>query len=111
MFDVFLSYSSSDHPQAKKLAEDLTKHGIQVFFADWSIGPGDSLIEKISNAIEASAYLFAVLSPNAVNSNWVKHELRQAVSQEVDTGRLKVVPVLVESCELPGYLQDKLYVD
>ena len=45
--------------------------------------PGDSLIEKISDGIESSDKLVVFLSPNSVDSNWVKKEVATGLILEL----------------------------
>ena len=111
MHDVFVSYSSLDQQFVKRLATDLMERGLNVWFADWEMRPGESLLDRISSAIRDSSYLFVVISPNSVNSKWVRQELRQAMSEEIESSQMKVVPILRQQCELPSFLTDKIYVD
>jgi len=111
MYDAFMSYSSKDKTVAKQIATTLMERGIDIWFDDWEMKPGESLIEKISDAITGSSYLFVLLSKNSVTSNWVRQELRQAMTEEIYADKVKVVPIIIEKCEVPGFLKDKLYVD
>ena len=111
MYDAFISYSSKDKRFAKHLAKSLMEKGVNVWFDRWEMKPGESLIEKISEAIHKSSYLFALLSPESVSSNWVKQELRQAMTEEIYSEKVKVVPIIIEGCEIPLFLKDKHYVD
>lgn len=60
MYDAFISYSSKDKRFAKHLAKSLMEKGVNVWFDRWEMKPGESLIEKISEAIHKSSYLFAL---------------------------------------------------
>jgi len=111
MPSVFLSHSSKDKFFARKLAEALTRYGVTVWIDEAELRIGDSLIEKISDAIEDSDFVAAVLSHNSVNSNWVQKELRLATTKEIGGKCVVVLPVLIDRCEIPAFLQDKLYAD
>ncbi|MBI4768804.1 MAG: toll/interleukin-1 receptor domain-containing protein, partial [Deltaproteobacteria bacterium] len=40
-FDVFISHNSKDKPRVRPLAEKLRANGLQVWFDEWAIKPGD----------------------------------------------------------------------
>lgn len=111
MPSVFLSHSSKDKFFARKLAETLTENGIDVWIDEAELRVGDSLVGKISAAIEKADYVAAILSPRSVRSSWVQQELRLAMTQEIGGREIKVLPILIESCEIPAFLADKLYAD
>jgi hypothetical protein len=55
-------------------------------------------------------YLVIVLSRASVSSRWVEEELNAALSNQI-SGKGVVLPVLLEDCELPMLLRDRLYAD
>ena len=111
MESVFISHSWSDKPLARKIAQTLHGFAIKVWLDEAEIKLGDSLIEKIRDGIDSVDYVLALLSAEAINSEWVKKELDVAMNQEIEGKKVKVLPVLAERCELPGFLKGKLYAD
>jgi hypothetical protein len=111
MASVFLSHSSRDKFFARKLAETLAASGVQVWIDEAELRVGDSLITKISEAIQQADFVAAILSHNSVQSNWVRKELELALTQEIAGRRVKVLPILMEKCEIPDFLRDKVYAD
>ena len=108
---VFLSHSSRDKHFAWRLAEALTSYDVQVWIDDAELDIGDSLVGKISSAIDKADFVVAVLSQNSVRSNWVQKELQIAMTKEIEGRRVKVLPVLIERCDIPEFLIDKVYAD
>lgn len=108
---VFLSYTHSDKTFARKLAQDLSNHGIKVWMDEGEIQPGDSLVETISSAIDKMDFFAIILSPESVNSDWVKRELNIAIYREISNREIQVIPILIEDCEIPTILRDRLFVD
>lgn len=51
------------------------------------------------------------LSKNAIQSQWVLNELNTALTLETTKSRPKVIPVMIEKCDLPVALTGRLYVD
>lgn len=111
MGSVFISHSWSDKPLARNLAETIRKFAIHVWLDEAEIKIGDSLIEKIRAGIDQVDYVLALLSPQAVVSEWVKRELDIAINDEIEGKRVKVLPILAAQCTLPGFLKGKMYAD
>ncbi|MEQ8767531.1 MAG: toll/interleukin-1 receptor domain-containing protein [Planctomycetota bacterium] len=111
MISVFLSHSSKDKFFARKLAETLSSYEVKVWIDEAELKIGDSLITKIATAIEGADFVAAILSHSSVRSDWVTKELRLAMTQEIEGRRVKVLPILIERCEIPDFLRDKLYAD
>ncbi len=108
---VFLSHNQKDKEFVRRLANDLKLAGAKVWIDEAEIKVGDSLIEKIRSGIDDVDYLAVILSSHSVRSEWVKKEVDVAINQEIEQKRVKVLPVLLESCDLPGFLKGKLYAD
>lgn len=103
MGSIFLSHNSADKPFVRKLANDLRRNGHYAWVDEAEINVGDSLIEKIEEGIETMEYLGVVISSNSIDSEWVKREVRIALTQEISGKRVKV--------DMPTFLVDKKYAD
>jgi len=108
---VFLCHSSSDKPFIRELAMALVKNGVKVWIDEAEISIGESLTGKIESGISGSKYLIAVLSNNSINSQWCTEELRIAMADQLAQKGMIVLPVLIEECEIPSFLQGKRYAD
>lgn len=108
---VFLCHSSTDKQFTRKLSMALAGNGLKVWIDEAEIGIGESLIEKIESGILGSKYLIAVLSSSSVSSRWCAEELRMAMVRQIARKGITVLPVLIEDCDLPGFLQEKKYAD
>jgi hypothetical protein len=108
---LFISYSNSDREFAARFATALQEMGQEVWFAEWEIGPGDSLVEKIFEQGLREADAFAViLSRESVRSKWVREELNVAVIKRIQN-LTRVIPVLREDVEIPTALRALHWVD
>jgi hypothetical protein len=107
----FISHSSKDKEIARRISEAIRALGLQVFFDDWSIGAADSIIEKISQEIVKHDTLALLLSPDSVKSQWVQKELDAALMAQLNGADVKVLPLLVEECDIPPLLADIKYID
>jgi hypothetical protein len=111
MATVFLSHTSKDKPFARRIASSLTAKGIAVWIDEAEMFPGDSLIGKIEQGITTVDYLAVILSTNSVTSEWVLREVRTALHREISGKKVIVVPLLLEDCQVPPFLRDKIYAD
>lgn len=107
---VFISHS---HMKSfvRRLAGDLAKTGITCWVDEAEMQIGDSLLQKIHDGISRAGYLAAVLSRHSVKSTWVRRELEAAITEELESGGVKVLPLLLSDCELPRFLRGRLYAD
>jgi hypothetical protein len=108
---VFISYSHADKSFVDSLAKQLVANRVSVWLDKWEIHAGDSLLIKIQNAISGASALLVILSKASVKSEWCTKELNAGLMRELDEKRVVVVPVLVENCEIPVFLREKLYAD
>jgi len=100
-----------DKPFVRKLAHRLTEKGIICWIDEAELNIGDSLIEKISEGIEKMRFVAAIISNNSVKSNWVQKELSLAMSKEIKGRKVVVLPLLLNDCQLPSFLKDKMFAD
>jgi len=108
---IFLSHTAADKPFVRRLARDLDSHGVRYWLDEAEIKIGESLIEKIRTGIDEVDYVAVILSARSVSSSWVQREVDVAMNQEIQGKKLKVLPIMYENCELPGFLLGKLYAD
>ncbi len=108
---IFISYSRADSEFAAKLAMQLVKHKANVWIDQWELHVGDSLINKIQEAIQGASGLLVILSKASAESEWCKKELSTGLIRELEEKRVVVLPVLMEDCKIPPFLKDKLYAD
>lgn len=108
---LFLCHSSVDKPFVRMLAHDLNERGVRVWLDEWELRVGDSLRERIEQAILQSGWLAIVVSQDSVRSAWVQRELSAALADELERRRVFVLPVLLDDAPIPLFLRDKIYAD
>jgi len=109
---IFLSHTHSDKPFVRRLKAALNERGVSDVWVDEAeIMVGDSLTKKIEEGLTKTRFFGVVLSPRSVKSRWVQKELEAAMNKEIRTGSVVVLPLLYEECELPPFLEGKLYAD
>jgi ABC-type multidrug transport system ATPase subunit len=103
---VFISYSRQDTNAAEHFASLLTLVGARPWVDSRCIGVGSYFDSSIEEAILNSSALLALISPFSVESRWVLDEIIFAADHGV-----RVIPVLIEECELPLRLKSVHYLD
>jgi hypothetical protein len=101
---VFISYAVQDKDLARDLATRLTEQGYDVWFDEWQVLPGDNFAKRVGEALDESDAMVVLISPAAMQSNWVREEINFALGSQRYAGRL--VPVVVEPTdEIPWILK------
>lgn len=108
---VYISYSHLDKEFALKLEKSLKEQGIETWIDVFNIKDGDNVFAKIQDAISKCDFIIAILSKNYVNSQWTLQELEAFEMIDVTNGTSTIIPILIEDCELPIFLRDKMYLD
>jgi hypothetical protein len=98
--NVFISYAREDKQWAEWLGERLVKHGFRIWTDATSVPIGESFIAELNRTIEKSDVVSALLSPNYFQSTWCQQETAAAAASKVP-----IIPVLVEPCEVQGFLR------
>jgi len=109
---LFVSHSSRDHRFAAKLVRVLQAHGLRCWFSPRHIVGAQQWHDEIGRALLRCDWFLVILSPHAVNSEWVKRELVFALNNAQYRGR--IVPLLRRRCEyqrLSWTLDQSQFVD
>ena len=75
---VFISYSSEDLDYVNRLANELKKKGIKIFY-DNHIDYGQRWPGVITKQLSTCSAFIVIMTPKAQKSTWVKGELLQAI--------------------------------
>jgi TIR domain-containing protein len=108
---IFISYSHADKTFVDKLARKLVENDAHVWVDTWELNVGDSILNRVQEAIQVSSALLIVLSKASVASEWCKKELNAGLMRELDEKKVVVLPVVVEDCEIPVFLREKMHAD
>ena len=94
--EVFLSHSSKDRAFAERLVEVLRRHRIPVWYSKTDILGSQQWHDEIGRALERCDWFIVVLSPDALDSMWVRRELVYCLQENRFEGR--IAPLLHRSC-------------
>lgn len=101
---IFLSHAGADAEFAHRLAQDLQRHGWQVWIAPDSIHPGEDWVQAINRGLAESGIFLLTLTPAAVNSRWVHSETNVAISLQHQQA-LRFFPLDVKPATAPPLWQ------
>lgn len=108
---IFISYSRNDAAFVDQLARKLVMRRHHIWLDRWEMNIGDSLITKIQGALTESDAILIILSKNSVASEWCKKELNSGLMRELEEKRVLVLPCIIDDCEIPLFLKEKMYAD
>jgi hypothetical protein len=95
--EVFLSHSNLDRTFATSIADLLRRHRIPVWYSRTDIIGAQQWHDEIGSALKRCDWFVVILSPNSVNSGWVKRELLFSLKDHRYAER--IVPVLHQRCD------------
>jgi hypothetical protein len=94
---VFISYSSKDEALATKLVDSLETAGLDAWYGKREVLPGDNWAEKTANGLRESDAMVVLVTPDALNSDAVQHNISYALGEKSFSNRL--IPVIVGDSE------------
>ena len=111
MAEIFVSYRLADGLEARELAEELRAAGHQVWFDEWRIDIGDSVVQRVSAGLAATAYLVLCYSSSGAESPWMSREWMSTLARQLGGHPVKILPVRLTGGAVPAILADLKYAD
>jgi len=105
-FKVVISYSTKDIQFVEQVQQMLVSTSIDVFVAERSVLPGQSLSSEIISAIKSCDLFVLLWSKNSQSSEWVPQEIGIAKAAE-----RQIIPLMLEpGLEPSGFIRDIKYL-
>lgn len=95
--EVFLSHAHQDRQFADAWAEVVRSQGIPVWYSKANILGAQQWHDEIGAALQRCDWFALVLSPHAVESQWVKRELLYALDHK--RYDKKIIPMMYQWCD------------
>ena len=96
-YDVFISHRSDDKPWVRTLASNLQKSRLDVFFDEWGLVAGESLVQGLERGLSSSKSGVIVCTPGALESDWVRKEYDFMLGRGADRNDgFRIVPVVLD---------------
>src|SRR5271166_4466492 len=99
---AFISYAHVEEPWRRRLVkalEPLKRDGFVETWHDGMLLPGERWHPKILSALADSELVFLLVSPALLESEYARETEIPLAVQRADMGRIRLVPVLLQSCE------------
>ena len=110
-YDVFLSHNSRDKPRVRRLAEQLRRANLRIWFDEWQIKPGDDIYLAIERGLETSRTLVLCLTQAALDSDWVGLERSTVLFRDPRNVQRRFIPLLLADCKVPDTIRRFRHVD
>lgn len=99
LYDVFISYSTGDKMIVTQIVEALHAQGLNTFSDEQNIRNGKYIGESIINGLNSCRGVVFFISPNSINSEWVKQEEELALALSM-RGEIKfLIPVMLRKVD------------
>jgi hypothetical protein len=113
--DVFISHAGIDTEQyVYPLLVAFEARGITYWVSEAEILWGDSLVGKINDGLASARYVVVLITDAFLERQWTETELNTAVSLEVSSGEVVVLPIIAADIETVfrkyPLLRNKVYV-
>ncbi len=88
-YDIFISHASEDKDSlVRPLATVLERLSVRVWYDEFSLQLGDSLIASIDKGLQESRFGLVVLSKSFLGKNWTEYEFRSLMTRQIDGERV-----------------------
>ena len=89
---VFLSHASEDKQIARQIAKRLIENGIDTFFDEREIHPGDSIRQRIDQGLEECSHFIILATNISIEKEWVKSEIDGVYRRKIE-GQCRLIPL------------------
>lgn len=110
MPNVFICHRKADTEAAERLAQEIRNAGHNVWFDEWNISIGDSIVNRIDEGLGSTTYLVLCYSSSGM-SDWVNREWHSALARQLNGHGVKILPVLLTGGAPPPILADIKYAN
>lgn len=110
LYDVFISYRSSDRTWAMALYDALKLAGWEPFLDQYELVPGSNLENSLEESLAASSSGVIIWSRRTIDSVWCQRE-RQSMMTLRDRGGFKYLFAKLDAQPLPLFAQADLWVE
>ena len=108
---IFLCHASSDKVWVRRINDDLRQIGVKTWLDENNIRVGESIVGKISDTLQETQLMVVFLSPDSVKSLWTRREWQSFLSRQLAGTKIRILPALLEKCEVPAILADLKYAN
>ncbi len=101
-YRIFLSHSHRDNDFCRRVVEHI-QHALpdtDVFYDEHTIIGGDEWMRRVQREVIERPIFIVILSPNSVESEWVREETNLALSEAVIRRERRIIPIRYQECDV-----------
>lgn len=106
MAKIYISYQRSDQPFVIKLAQRLKAAGHTLAYDIDTLSPGTDWRAALDQGLKSAEIFIVVISESTTKSQYVLAEVGAARAYAAESGRMLIVPVIIDESPPPLSLQD-----
>lgn len=111
-FHAFLSHAHADKTIVDRLYAWLAHMAeIPIWYDSQNLPAGANIVSHLASAISECRALLLVLSKSSIKSGWVEEEYNAAMAQRTQYRDYRILPIRLEDCDPPGFLQTTKWID
>lgn len=111
-YRAFLSHAHVDEAFVGRLHDLLTRHaGLPIWYDRVSLPASKAIATELPEYIKQCQAIILVLSQASISSGWVKEEFNYAIGQRTRHPSFQILPVRIDDCSVPGFLETTKWVD
>ncbi len=111
MLTVFPCFAREDRQIARDLAEFLERGAnVRMFLEDGEIGPGETLVSKAADGLQAAVILL-IVSPDSAPVPWVRRDWEPVLLDRPKSEGVKLATTLARTCQFPALLRREAFFD
>lgn len=111
MANVFISHRRSDTNEAERLAQEIRRAGHRIWFDEWEIGIGDSIVDRMNQGLSGSTYVVVCYSSAGIDAPWMSREWLSALALQLNGHGVTLLPVVLTGGAAPAILADIKYAN
>jgi len=112
LYHAFLSHAHVDKGVVDQIYAWLNeKAGISIWYDMYNLSTSATISTELATAISQSRSMIIILSRASVKSGWVEEEYNAAVGQRTKYKQYRIIPVCIDDCEIPGFLETTKWID
>ena len=110
-YDVFLCHNHEDKGRVRAIAQELRGAGLEVWFDEWVVTPGEDVLLSVERGLEASRALVLCMTPASMQSSWVEFERSTTLFRDPKNKDRRFIPLLLEDTPLPDTVRRYKHID
>jgi hypothetical protein len=110
-FDFFVSHAGSDAKWAGWIAAQLQNVGFSVLLDIWNWSAGEDVVKAMADGLDRAERVIAIYSEAYFSRQFAQQEFRAAFHNTTQSEKPRIVPVVVEECDVPELYSTLLQIN